>query len=264
MVLSETASRTSASPESLISRIASGERSAEQQLVAQYWRGLLYILNKRTKDPQLANDLAQETFLTVILKARNDEIRNPEALTAFIRQVGLNLLIAYFRKEKGHKTDKMEDLQVEFPDSHLTLTDRVHHKHLVEAVIQVIKEMPSDRDTKILNGFYIHNTSKKALCEQLDLSSEHFDRVLYRAKDRLRQILSMKLGVNLNKSGLSHLLTVAALTYATQLNPWFYASDQTAQVGDSLPTTHYRVCTVKNETCNQFMTQRERNNVTRK
>ena len=160
MVLSETASKTSASPESLISRIASGESSAEQQLVAQYWRGLLYILNKRSKDPQLANDLAQETFLTVIIKARNGEIRNPEALTAFIRQVGLNLLIAHYRKEKGHKTDKIEDLQLEFPESHLSLTDRIHYQHLVDAVVQVMEEMSAERDSRILQGFYIQNKSK--------------------------------------------------------------------------------------------------------
>ena len=43
-------------------------------------------------------------------------------------------------------------------------------------------------------GFDFNEESKTAICSSLDLSTEHFDRVLYRAKERLKQLINDKEG----------------------------------------------------------------------
>ena len=251
MVLTETVSRSSASPETLLSRIASGERSAEHQLVAQYWRGLLYVLNKRTKDPQLANDLAQDTFLTVLVKARNGEIHNPEAIGAFIRQVGINLFIAHYRKEKGHRTEGFEDIQIDFPCPQANTTEKVTHQQLVEIVLQVVRELPAERDREILKGFYLKNTPKEELCKSLNLSPEHFDRVLYRAKERLRQCLGAKLNVNLSEQGLSHILSISLILFGLNHLGEIRSDKFENQMRDYTFTTHFRNCEMQEIACSQ-------------
>ena len=96
------------SPESLVNRIIKGDSLAENQLVERYWKSLIYILGRRTNDADLTQDIAQDTFLVVISKVRNGQLENPSAIGAFIRNIGINLVIAHYRKEVRRKTEPDE------------------------------------------------------------------------------------------------------------------------------------------------------------
>ena len=61
--------------------------------------GLLYLLKRRTRDPELALDLRQDTFRVAIEKLRGSRLDEPERLAAYLRGVALNLLIAQQRKD---------------------------------------------------------------------------------------------------------------------------------------------------------------------
>ncbi|MCV2886392.1 sigma-70 family RNA polymerase sigma factor [Aestuariibacter sp. AA17] len=203
------------SPEKVIQRIESGDKSAEQSLVSYYWRGLLYVLNRHTQDSTLANDIAQDTFITVITKARKGEITSPSGLASFIRQVGINLTIAYYRKAGVSKTDASEDIDVKFADNTVSPTERIGQQQLVEIVVEVIQTLPTERDRELITSYYLHNTPKQTLCSQLSLTPEHFDRVLYRAKERLKLTLSSRLNLDVSHTTLSHLLSLAIVSTLT-------------------------------------------------
>ena len=196
------------SPEELVNRIYTGEHSAEQELVSKYWRSLYFILNRQSNDPELAADITQEAFIVVINKARLGQIENPAALSAFIRQVGVNLLIAYFRKETRRKTDTVEDIQVQFPDTSSDLYKRLSSEELTIIVKQVMDELPTARDSDLLYRYFVYGQPKDQICQEFDLSTAHFDRVLYRARNRLKQILQIKLGADSEKVNLSSLLSL--------------------------------------------------------
>lgn len=165
----------------------------EQELVSRYWRGLYFLLSQRTQDSELAADLAQDTFLIVIEKARNGAIENPLGLANFIKQVGLNLMIAYFRKEKRRVTDTQSDIDVYIPDDSPSLYKQFESQEMLAIVCQLLDELTVERDRKILSYHYIYHKDKREICQILDLSSEHFDRVLQRARARLKQLVYMKL-----------------------------------------------------------------------
>jgi len=171
----------------LVRDIASGDKVAEQRLVSQYWHNLFVILLHRSKNRALAEDLCQETFIVVLQKARASKIENPDSIGAFIRQVGINLLIAHYRKEQRRDTETNSEIEAEdlSPNLHRIL----HSQRAIEHVHQLIAELPTERDREVLKHFYIYEHDKAAICNYLDLSAEHFDRVLYRAKDRLKKIL---------------------------------------------------------------------------
>jgi RNA polymerase sigma-70 factor, ECF subfamily len=44
------------------------------------------------------------------------------------------------------------------------------------------------RDRRLLRGYYVLDQDKEALCQELELSQEHFDRVLHRARARFREL----------------------------------------------------------------------------
>lgn len=179
----------------LVERIGAGDPQAEEELVAHYWKGLYYILKRRGVDPQLAADLAQDTFIIVITKARNGEINTPEALAGFVRQTGINLMIAHFRKENRRATETYGEVNVEIPDTKTSITRAIESKQTLELVRQLIDEMKVERDRDILKSFFVQEEEKANICERLELTPAHFDRVLFRARARLKQLIEFKFGV---------------------------------------------------------------------
>ena len=53
----------------------------------------------------------------------------------------------------------------------------------------VIREMSSQRDRAILVRFYLDEEDKETLCRDLGLSPLQFDKILHRARGRLRKLL---------------------------------------------------------------------------
>jgi len=52
----------------------------------------------------------------------------------------------------------------------------------------VIGELDGDRDRELLFRFYIAEEDKERLCEELGLTSLHFNRVLFRARQRYKEL----------------------------------------------------------------------------
>ena len=208
---------TPISPEVLLSEIASGNKIFEQHLVSSYWKGLFFVLNRQSQNPDLAADLTQEALLVVILKARAGEITTPSALPAYIRQTGVNLLIAHYRKEQRRKTDDTDEIDVQFADMAPSTSQQLHAKALLGIVEQVMAELPTARDRDILMRFFKYGEEKPVICRALELTPEHFDRVLFRARQRFKQVLQTKLDIDVKDVSLSHLLSITAVLASTQM-----------------------------------------------
>lgn len=189
------------SPAVLLAQIEDGDRQSEQKLVSRYWRGLYFVLTRRTRDPDLAADLAQDTFVIVIDKARNGGIENPSGLSGFIRQVGLNLLTAHYRKERRRSTDSHAEFDIRIPDDSPTLYRQLQAKNAFNLVEQLMNELTVERDRQILKCYFIYEKDKRQICQDWDLSPEHFDRVLQRARTRLKQLTYLKLDLDSTPTG---------------------------------------------------------------
>ena len=197
-------------PAVLVTQIAQGNKDAEQALLSHFSRPLFSIVAYKCNDPSLAQDIVQETLLIVIQKARAAEIENPDAIAGFVRRVADNLLIAGYRKNKRQRTDTSDEMDEHIhSDNH---TERhVSSEKLLETVTQVLAEMSVERDRQLLSGYFFEGKEKDELCHHLDLSTEHFDKVLHRAKNRLKQALALKCNVELSKQSLFTLLSLAAM-----------------------------------------------------
>jgi RNA polymerase sigma-70 factor (ECF subfamily) len=55
-------------------------------------------------------------------------------------------------------------------------------------VRRVLAELKNDRDREILSRYYIADQDKEDICRDLDLSDLHFNRVLFRARQRYREL----------------------------------------------------------------------------
>jgi DNA-directed RNA polymerase specialized sigma24 family protein len=128
--------------ESIVQRIATGDKLAEQELVSTYYRGLIFILNRQT----LSEDLIQDTFILVIQKARDNGITNPAALSAFIRQIGINLLIGHKRKVTQRDSHGEDNIEIHAPTDNMEISRALHSDKLLQITSQLLNELKTPRD----------------------------------------------------------------------------------------------------------------------
>jgi len=169
-------------------RIGEGDAVAESELVERYSTGIKLVLFKRTRNQQLAQDLCQDTFVIALQKLRSGQVRNPASLAAFLRQTAVNLSIEHFRKEKRYITqeDGIISLQTAPRDRKVENIDHQHARTLLDGVIGQLGQL---RDQEILRRFYLLDQDKPRICDSLKLSAAHFDRVLYRARKRMGEMI---------------------------------------------------------------------------
>jgi RNA polymerase sigma-70 factor (ECF subfamily) len=171
----------------LVRRIASGDTAAEGQLVERYSRGLLYLLRRLA--PQLAEDLHQETFRIALERLRRRELDEPEGLAGFLRGIARNLAIADRRKAARRRTETDEEELARAVSAGPGQLSAVLLDEEAETVRQLIRELPTERDRQLLLRFYVSEEEKESLCTDLGLDNLHFNRVLFRARQRFKELL---------------------------------------------------------------------------
>lgn len=172
----------------LVRRIEGGDEEAETELVEIYARGVSLILLKRTGNSQLAMDLSQETFIVTIRKLRAGDLRKPQSLAAFIRQTSVNICNDHYRKE--YRYVSKDDETISSLTAHRDNKGRQLDSRIMREILeQALGELTVTRDREILRRYYLADEDKQQICSDLDLSANHFDRVLYRAKQRMRAVV---------------------------------------------------------------------------
>jgi RNA polymerase sigma-70 factor (ECF subfamily) len=174
----------------LVKRIGQGDRRAEEELVRRYQRGLIYLLRRRTRDPQLALDLAQDTFRIAIEKLRRSPIEQVERVAGYLRATALNLAIADGRKDSRRATTADSDAVDAAADHAAGPFDHVSAEQVQRIVRKLLDELPVQRDREILIRTYLEDEDKSSICEALGVDSAHYNRVLFRAKQRFRELLT--------------------------------------------------------------------------
>jgi len=174
-------------PEELVERILRGDRSAESELVSRYQRGILVLLRNASRDPSVVEDLGQETLRVAIEKIRSGALREPGKLSGFVCAIARNLTIAHFRRLGSRPTsDLAEEPAIASADP--GPLDEALRAERGNVVRRVLSELKSKRDRRILFRFYIVEDEKDAICADMGLTSRHFNRVLFRARERYRDL----------------------------------------------------------------------------
>lgn len=171
----------------LVRRIRAGDEAAESELVSRYRRGVTLLIRRSSRDPSMVDDLHQQTFKIALEKIRRGDLREPEKLSGFMSGLARNLVIDHFRKAKANRpAGAGSDVQVADPaPGPLESLLRVEQASIVR---RVLADLPSARDREVLHRFYISEEEKEAICRDLGLTSLHFNRVLFRARERYREL----------------------------------------------------------------------------
>jgi RNA polymerase sigma-70 factor, ECF subfamily len=171
----------------LVGRIRAGDAAAESELVSRYGRGVTILIRRAGGGASALDDLYQQTFQIALEKIRRGDVREPEKLPGFICSLARNLVIEHFRRAAARRfADPDEATRAADPaPGPLESLLRVEKASIVR---RVLAELPSERDREILFRFYIAEDEKDSICRDLGLTSLHFNRVLFRARERYREL----------------------------------------------------------------------------
>lgn len=107
---SEVARATEDPGAELARRVMAGDTNAEAELVNRYRRGLLVTATVRTRDREVAQDLAQEILMAVLKALRNERLQDPQKLTAFVYGTARNLINNYLKSRTRHPESDLESV----------------------------------------------------------------------------------------------------------------------------------------------------------
>jgi RNA polymerase sigma-70 factor (ECF subfamily) len=171
----------------LAAAIARGEREAEALLVEIYGQGLLYVLRRETRDQDLADDLYQETFRVALVRLRKRRLAEPEKLAGFLVGIARRLIKAQRRARDRLLREPAELERIEATDP--TPYDQSLRALEVESLKAAIERLSVGRDRELL-GRYLMDEDKDMICTALHMDGRQFDKVLYRARLRLKKLYS--------------------------------------------------------------------------
>ena len=149
------------------------------------------ILEQRTKDRSRAEDLAQDTLLTVLVKIRKGLIEQPEFLKRYVYQTGIYKHIEWLRK-RGNQIWLSEDLEKTVSTHGDTNTialdgafEVVSEEQERRFLANVIDRLTVPRDRQLLFFKLVAGLEKEVICRELNLKSDQYDRAISRARQRL-------------------------------------------------------------------------------
>jgi RNA polymerase sigma-70 factor (ECF subfamily) len=158
-------------------------------MVARFGPGVAATLRRATGSRVWAEDLYQDAFHVAIAKLRRGELREPAKLPGFLCHLARNLALGHFRRHRNEQSqDVLED--VDCPDPAPNPLDQMLAAERADEIRAVLDGLGSERDRKLLFLLYIREEDRQSLCEVLGLTPLHFNRVLFRARRRYRELFA--------------------------------------------------------------------------
>ena len=171
----------------LAPRIRAGDRSAEDELVRAFSRGVRVILRHVARDPALVDDLHQETFRLGLERIRAGALRDESQAGAFLAGLARNLAIEHFRKARRTVPEDEAGLDRTAGPA-ASATEQLEREEDAQRVARVLEALPTERDRAVLRRFYLGQEDKDALCAELGVDRLQFNRILHRARERFRAL----------------------------------------------------------------------------
>lgn len=169
-----------------IGRVAS--TSDVESSLRRSYPGLIDLLVRRVGDPHLAQDLLHDAIVTTLGKLQDGAPVPPDVLAGYVFRTALNHLRNHRRHERLAVADG-EAAEALAADPEAGPAEESQREGMRALVRQVLQGLSSRRDRELLVRYYLDEEDKLDLCESMALTGAQFDRVIYRARDRMRELL---------------------------------------------------------------------------
>lgn len=175
----------------MVTRIADGDRAAEDALVQRFQRGVALLARQHARpNEHRVADVVQTVLMNTIERLRAGALRDAAALPGYLRTSVINEVTAMYRSKAivGGEDIAGAENAAELATSD-TPESRTAQAQLLRNVLRAIDSLAVPRDREVLIRFYVREEARDAICAALDIDDGHFRRVLFRARERLHEVL---------------------------------------------------------------------------
>jgi RNA polymerase sigma-70 factor (ECF subfamily) len=172
-----------------VQRLIEGDPDTERRFF-DYFSQLLWIkLRSRLRDPQLIEDVRQETLVRVItaLKSKHT-LRTPEKLGAFVNAVCTNLLFEVYRRDFRRRLTVEGLDEFDTPDERASVESEMLTEERRQQIRRILEELPS-YDRELLRMVFYEEADRADICRQLHVERDYLRVLVHRAKSRFRECL---------------------------------------------------------------------------
>ena len=173
---------------SLVERVHSGDSRAEAEIVQRYSRGLRFLLRRKSRDQDLVEDFLQETWVVALAKLRAEALEEPGRLAGYLCGIANNLVRSDARRVNRQRTTVDSEIIDLIPDESDNPFRQFTRAEVAGHVKGLLAELGQERDRDILHSFYVREEDKDSICARLGVDGTHFNRVLHRARNRLKDV----------------------------------------------------------------------------
>jgi RNA polymerase sigma-70 factor (ECF subfamily) len=173
----------------LAERIRLGEKPAEEALVEFFYPRVYAMALVRTRDREVARDLAQETLLAVLCALREGRLRDKSGLAGYVCATARNRVSYFFRRRSNEVVaERAADpvLDRMNPEKSFEETER---RTLALAAIERL----SARDQKILRLTLVEGLKPGEIAAKLGLDAGVVRKRKSRAVRRAREVMRRRL-----------------------------------------------------------------------
>jgi RNA polymerase sigma-70 factor, ECF subfamily len=176
-----------------------------------HYPGLVGILARRTGDQALAADLLQDAIVTALTRLNGAERNDPAVVAGFVFRTALFHLRNHQRlaRIRSAPTALSTDdtrwigegdgeiaLRLDADDEVLAAATAtaspvaaLERADLSAMVRRALEGLGNARDRELIVRFYLDEEDKQSICSQMGLTALHFNRVIHRARERLRAVM---------------------------------------------------------------------------
>lgn len=175
------------SAEQICKDINEGAAAAEGALYEQYIELAMSEARRWMRYRPDAKDIAHEALIVVLRRLREEGILQPSKLEAFTRRTVKYMSLAFLRRHAFSRTSSIDAVRGQYLSEDVDGFVAVARAEIDNRVVCLIEKLAQERDRRLLMRHYLEDVPKHELCAQFDLAPEQFDRVIHRARQRLRK-----------------------------------------------------------------------------
>ncbi len=159
--------------EQLVAAYAGGDNAAFDTLLMRHKAKLFNFILSMVKDPALADDIFQETFVKAIMTIRQGRYNDLGKFSAWICRIARNLVIDSFRQDKTEAAVSTDDANYDVLNrrelSEGTIEDAMIDLQIEDDVRRLIEELP-EVQREVLKMRYYKDLSFKEIAELTGVS----------------------------------------------------------------------------------------------
>lgn len=168
----------------LVLQAAQGNKAAFGALYEETGRTVYFSCLKLLGDPQLAEDITQETYLTALQKL--DTLAQPENFPAWVNRIGINLCKMHFRNNAAPE-DNSEEIIEDIPDEGFIPEEYVSNDAKRKIIMDIIDTVLTEEQRRSVILYYFDMLTVPEIAEVMNCTTGTVTSRLSAARKKIKE-----------------------------------------------------------------------------